>query len=130
MEISGAERSCRFNKFTFAHGQNLRAHQASVADPSSDGEGEYEIENSWTAEGHEGDCDENAGEGKKCVHQHDVDEAIDASTIVSGKAADDEAKKERTHNHAAADEERNSRSPNQAGEDVTSKLIGTAPMLR
>jgi hypothetical protein len=64
VEISRAERARRFDKFAFAHGQHLRAHQTRVADPSSERQGKNEVENARAAKGHEGDCDENAGERK------------------------------------------------------------------
>src|SRR5208282_2846524 len=130
VEISSAERSRRFDKFAFAHGQHLGADQTSVADPTSERQRQDKIKNTGAAEGHKGDRDENSGEGKKGIHQHDVDEAVDAAAVVSGEAANDEAEQKRTRHHAAADEQRNSRAPDQAGEYVASEFIGAAPMLR
>ena len=93
-------------------------------------QGKHEIENSGAAKGHEGDGDENSRKRKKRIHQHHIDEAVDASAVVSGKAANDEAEQKRTRHHAAADEHRNSRAPDQAGKNVASQFVGSSPMLR
>ena len=130
VEISRAESARRFHKFALAHGQHLRAHQASVTNPSANRQRKNQVENSRTAKGHEGDSDENARKRKKRIHQHDVDEAVDASSVISGKAADNEAEQKRKRNNAAANKQRNSRAPNQPGENVASEFIGSAPMMR
>ncbi len=71
---------------------------------------------------------QNSGEGKKCVHHDDVDEAIDAASVVAGDGTDDEAEGERRANDTTADEHRNARAINQAGKDVAAKFVSAAPV--
>ena len=129
-QVAGAKCTRCFDEFSFTHGQHLAAHQARVANPASKRESEHEIENSRAAEGDEGDRDEDSGERKKRIHQDDVDEAVDASSVISGKRADDESKEQRAGDDARADEHGNARSPDEAGEDVASEFVGTAEMMR
>ena len=84
-QIACAQRARRFDEFPFANRQHLPAHQARVADPASERKRENQIENSRAAERDEGDRDENSGKRKKRIHQHDVDEAVDASAVISGE---------------------------------------------
>src|SRR5208282_5327721 len=130
VEIASAESASGFDKFALADREHLRTDQAGVADPASERQSEHQIEDAGTAEGDEGDGDENAGEGKKGIHQHDIGEAVDGAAVITGKTADDEAEQKGTGDDAAADEERNTRAPDEAGEDVAAEFIGAAPMLR
>src|ERR1039458_9142883 len=69
--------------------------QAGITDPSAERERENEIEDAGAAEGDEGDRQQDSWERKKSVHQHDVDEAVDGSSVVSGDRADNESQGKR-----------------------------------
>src|SRR2546429_483215 len=93
-QIACAQRPCRFHELTLACGQYLRTHQARVSYPASEGEGEHEVEYAGTAKGHEGNRQQDSGERKKSIHNHDVDEAVEASAVIAGKRSDDQAHRE------------------------------------
>ena len=49
------------------------------------------VENAGATEGNERNRQQNSWKRKKRIHQHNVDEAIDASAVVSGERADDQS---------------------------------------
>ena len=67
-------------------------------------EGDYEealseLDRLWgsaagTAEGDKGNRQQDSREREKGIHDHDVDEAVEASTIVAGERSDDQAYRE------------------------------------
>ena len=99
-QVAGSESARRFDEFAFTGGKNLSANEARVADPPAERERENEIEDAGTTEGDESDRQQNSGERKKRVHQDDVDETVDATTVVSGDRTDDESEGERREHNA------------------------------
>ena len=95
-EIAGTERAGGFHIFAFAGGQHLSADKARIAHPASEREGENKIENAGTAEGDESNGQKNSGERQERIHDDDIDEAIEASAVVAGGGADEEAEKRDT----------------------------------
>ncbi len=65
----------------------------------------------------------NSGERQKCVHQHDIDEAVDAASVVSRDRADDQAKRKRGQHHAAADNHGDARAVDGARKNVAAEFV-------
>src|SRR4029077_2216087 len=89
-QVAGAKGARGFDEFAFPRDQHLSADEASVADPSAEGKRENQIEDAGAAKGNEGYGEKDAGEGQEGGHQNDVDEAVDASSVVPGDGADNE----------------------------------------
>src|SRR6185312_1349868 len=126
--IACAEGAGGFHEFPFARGQHLRPDEAGIANPASEGERENQIENTRAAEGDECDGDENRWERHEGVHDHDVDETVQTSAVISCERADDETDAERCGDDRAAYEHGNLRAIDEAGEDVAAEFIGAAPV--
>ncbi len=124
------ERARGFDEFALARRQYLGADQAGVADPSADRERQDQVEYPGAEKGDEGDGQQDAGKGKEGVHDHDVDDAVHASAVVPGDAANDQAENERDRNHAGADQHGDARAIDDAGEHVAAELVGAQPMRR
>jgi hypothetical protein len=90
-QIARAQRSRCFHELTLARGQYLGTDQARVSYPSSQAECEHEVENAGSAEGYESNCQQDSRKREKSIHDHDVDEAVEASAIVAGERSDDQA---------------------------------------
>src|SRR4029077_10576619 len=87
-QVAGAKGAGGLNEFAFTRGEDLPADESGVADPSAERERENEIENAGAAKGNKRDGEQNSRKRQECIHQHDVDEAIDAAAIVTGDRAD------------------------------------------
>src|SRR6266446_4031589 len=105
-QVAGAERAGGLDEFALARGKNLSADKASVTDPPAEREREDQIENARAAESDEGNGEKNSGEGEECVHEDDIDEAVDASAIIAGDRTDDEPEGKRGENDATAHQHR------------------------
>src|SRR6266436_484817 len=127
-QIACAQGSGGFDKLAFAGGQNLGAHQAGIAHPSSNGKREHEVENARAAEGDKSDGQKNSGERQKRVHHYDVEEAIDVSAIVAGDRSHDQAERKRDRDHRTSHQHGNARAVDEAGENVSPQFIGAAPV--
>src|SRR5215471_19227891 len=127
-QVAGAECAGCFDKFAFAGGEHLAADQARVANPSAEREREHQVEDAGTAKGNERDRQQNSRERHKRVHQHDVDEAVDASTVISSDRADNQTEPERYQHDATANKHGDARSVNDAGEDVASEFVSAEPV--
>src|SRR5205807_5683852 len=119
----------RLDEFAFAGGEDLHADKAGVANPSTEREGENEIENARAAEGDEGDGEKNSGEREECIHHHDIDEAVDGSAVVTGDGADDKAEDKRGEHHRTANQHRDARAVDDTREDVATEFVGAKPMI-
>ena len=127
-QIAGAESARGFNEFAFPRGQNLSANQARVAHPSAERERDHKIEDAGAAECDEGDGNQNSRERKKRIHQDDVDEAVDAASVVSSDRSDDQSERQRCQHDAAADEHGDARAINDARKNVAAEFVGTEPV--
>ena len=127
-QVARAQGAGGFDKFAFARGEDLSANQARVADPSSERERENQIEDAGAAEGDEGNGEKDSGEREERVHQDDVDEAVDASAVVAGDGADDEAEGQRRGDNAASDQHRDACAIDDARENVAAEFVGAEPV--
>src|SRR5581483_9500546 len=91
-------------------------------------EREDEVQQAGSEKGDEGDGEQDAGEGEEGVHHDDVDEAVDASAVVSGDGADDQAEQERGGDDARADQHGDARAVEDAGVDVAPEFVGAEPV--
>src|SRR6266851_6384601 len=114
-KIAGPESAGSFDEFTLACGENLAADQASIAYPSSERERENQIEDARTAERDERNREQNSRERQECIHQDDVDEAVDASAVIAGDRADDESESEGREHDATSNQHRDARAVDNAG---------------
>ncbi len=117
-----------FDEFALARGEDLSANETSVTHPSAERESENKIENSWPAKGNERDSQQDSRKRKECVHQDHVDEAIDASAVVSGNGTNDETEAERGEYHAASDQHGNARAIDDARENIAAKFVRAEPV--
>src|SRR5579862_81639 len=117
-KIARSQRTRGLHEFSFAGSENLSADKARITDPSSERQREHEIENTGTAEGDERDREQNPWEGQKRIHQNDIDEAVDRSSVISGDGADHKSQKERGQHNATTDQHRDARAVNGAREHV------------
>src|ERR1700676_2295996 len=122
-QIAGSEGAGSFDEFAFARSEDLSSNEAGVADPSSKREREDEIEDPGATECDESNCEQNSWEREERIHQHNVDEAVDASSVVAGDGADDEAERERCEHDAAPYQHRDARAKDDARENVASKFV-------
>src|SRR5271170_6362128 len=127
-QVARSESACRFDELALARGEDLSAHQAGVADPASERERENEIEDTGAAEGYERNRKQDSGEREERIHQDHVDEAVDASSVVAGDGADDEAEGERSGDDAAPDQHRDARAIDNARENVAAEFVGAEPV--
>src|ERR1700722_16197321 len=123
-QIAGSEGAGGLHEFAFARSKDLSADEARVADPTSEREREDQIEDAGTSEGDKSNGKQNSRERKESVHQHNVNEAVDASAVVASDGPDDEAKRERCEHDAASYQHRDARSVNDARENVASEFVG------
>ena len=123
-QVTGSEGAGSFDELAFASGENLAADETRVANPSAERQREDEIEDAGAAECDEGDCEQNSGEGEEGIHQNDIDEAVDASAVVSRDGTDDESEREGKEHDATADEHGDARSVDDARQNVTAQFVG------
>src|SRR5258708_39575 len=123
-KIAGPESAGSFDEFTLAGGENLAADQASIAYPSSERERENQIEDARTAESDERNREQNSRERQECIHQDDVDEAVDGASVVAGDGSDDKAERERGQHDATSNQHRDARAIDDARENVAAEFGG------
>ena len=126
--VAGAEGAGSFDEFSLAHSQNLRADQAGIADPASEGQREDQVEDARSEKGDEGDGQQDSGERHEGVHHDDVQHAVGDAAVVAGDGAEDEAEGQRGSDDAAADQHGDPRAIDDAGEDVAAELVGAEPV--
>ena len=130
MRLSVAPRARAASTYSLLScGKNLRAHEAGVSDPASERERKYKVEDPRPAEGDKGNGDQDARERHEGVHQHDVDEAVDGASVVSGDGADDQADAERGGDDASTHEHGDARAVDHARENVAAELIRTEELI-
>ena len=84
-----------FDEFALPRGEDLSANQTSITDPPAQRESENQIKDSRPAKGDESNGQQDSRKRQKRIHQDHVDEAIDASAVVSRNGTDDETEAER-----------------------------------
>ena len=82
-EIARPQSASGFDEFALARGEDLSANETSITDPSAKRESENQIKNSRPAKRDESDSQQDSWKRKERVHQDHVDEAVDASAVVS-----------------------------------------------
>src|SRR5580704_568474 len=127
-EIARSESTRGFDEFTFARGEDLSAHQAGVADPASERQCQNQIEYAGAAERYERNGQQDPGEREEGIHQDYVDEAVDASAVVTGNGADDEAESERGDDDTASYQHGDTRAVDDARENVAAEFVGAEPV--
>src|SRR6185312_5854586 len=128
-EVSGSQRAGGLDEFTLLHRHDLRSHQAGVAHPAGDGEGEDEVLKSWAKEGNDGNRQQNPGECEEGVGDVDVDDGVCDATEEAGCAAEDETENQRNGDDRDGNGQRNPGAVDGAGEDVASELVGAEPVM-
>src|SRR6202040_4382238 len=101
-----------------------------VANPSPKGERKNQVQDARSAEGDEGDGKKNSGKREECIHQDDIDEAVDASAVVASDGADHKSERKRGENNATAHQHRDPRAVDDAREDVAPELVTSEPVRR
>ena len=127
-QIAGAEGAGGFDEFAFAGGEDLSADEAGIAHPTAERKREHEIKDSGAAEGDERNRQQDSRERKKRVHQDNIDEAVDGSSVVSSDGADDESEGERGEDDATADQHGDARAVDDARENVAAQFVGAEPV--
>ena len=72
-------------------GKDLGPHQASVADPSADGQGQHQVEQAGPKKGDKSDSQQDARKGKKGIHNEDIEQRIDPPSVKAGQAAENQS---------------------------------------
>src|SRR6267154_3466506 len=124
-KIAGSQCPGGFDEFALARREDLPADKTRIADPSSERERKNEIEDARSTEGDEGDRQQDSGEREEGIHKHDVDEAVDAPTVVTGDGSDDQSEGERRQDNATSYEHRDARAIDDTRENVAAKFVGT-----
>ncbi len=127
-QIACAEGAGGFDEFALTRGEDLSAHQTRVANPASERESENKIEDAGTTECDERNGQQNSRERQERIHEDDIDEAVDASSVITGNGADDEAEDKRSEYDAAPDEHGNASTEDDAGENVAAEFVGAEPV--
>src|SRR5258708_12548241 len=113
-----SQRARGFHKRLFLYRQDLSTYHARVADPSSNAEGQNQIEDTWAEKCHERNCQQNPGERQEGVHQDNVEELIDIPAVVTGDRTKDQPDHQRSGNPPSAYHHEHSRSLATSKKDV------------
>ena len=88
-QIACSQGARGFDEFALPRGEDLSANQTSITDPPAQRESENQIKDSRPAKGDESNGQQDSRKRQKRIHQDHVDEAIDASAVVSRDGTDD-----------------------------------------
>src|SRR5580704_1365790 len=126
--VARAQRARSFDEFAFAGGENLSAHQACIAHPTSQRKRENKIENARPAKSDKSNGEKNSWKREKGIHQHDINKAVDPAAVVASDRSDDEAKRKRCRDHAASDQHRDPCAEDDARKNVAAQFVGAEPV--
>jgi hypothetical protein len=127
-EVVSAERTGGLDELALLHGDDLRADEAGVVDPTGEREREDEVEEVGAEEGYEGDGEEDAGHREEGVGDIDVDEGVCRAAVETGDGTENQAERERESDDGDCDDERDAGAVEGAGEDIAAEFVGTEPM--
>jgi hypothetical protein len=127
-QIRGAKSARGLDKLPLFDCQHLGSHQARVTHPSANSQGKDQVKQPGAQKSHEGDGQKNAREGKKGIHDKDIEQRIHPSAIETGEAAENQSQGKRETNDAHGNHQREARTRENAGEDVAAELVGAKPV--
>lgn len=122
-QIGGSEGACGFDEFTLPQGEHLSTDEARVADPAGEGKSEDEIDEAGTEKRDEGDGEQDAGKGEKCVGEIDVDDGVGKSSVKACETAGNKADSEGDGHNGDGHEQRDAGTEKDAGEDVSAEFV-------
>lgn len=122
-EVRCAQRPRSFYELAFPDGEHLSSHEASVVDPTGDGQRKDDIAKTAAEEGDKGDGKQDARKGEKGVGHVDVEDDVGHAAVEAGDGANDSAEQEREADDGNGDKERDASAEEETGEDVTAELV-------
>lgn len=129
-KVGGAERAGGLDELAFAHGGDLRADQARVADPGGQGQREDEVGHGGAEEGDHGYGEQDPGQGQEGVAKIDREHRINPAAVEAGERTEEEAESEREQDDSGGNGEGDPGAEEDTGENVAAEFIGAEEVMR
>ena len=126
--IGGAEGSGCLDELALTDGHDLGSDEARVADPTGEGEGDDQVDESWAKEGHEGDGKQDARKREEGVGDVDIEDGVGEAAIETGQCACGKTDGDGQGDDRDCDGEGDARAKKDAGEDIATEFIRTEQM--